>query len=117
MKLKRLSQILAVDVCAVMLSSALGTISVWANSAQTYWEGADSAGAVITDENCPIVVEHELLTFDISDFPQNDYGSEEECLDYSAKVTAQYTFYNPADYTVTAKLVFPFGNLPSYVGV
>lgn len=29
-------------------------------------------------------------------------------------MTAKYTFYNPADYKVTAKLVFPFGYYPEY---
>ena len=35
-------------------------------------------------------------------------------LKYNGKVTAKYTFYNPADYKVTAKLVFPFGYYPEY---
>lgn len=29
-------------------------------------------------------------------------------------MTAKYTFYNPSDYKVTAKLVFPFGYYPEY---
>ena len=83
-----------------------GTPSVSANSAQTYWEGVDRAGVIITDGDCPIVVEHELLTFDLQEFP--DYHRYAE--DYPNKVTAQYTFHNPSDMAVTAKLFFPFGD-------
>ena len=83
-----------------------GTPSVSANSAQTYWEGVDSTGVIITDGESPIVVEHELLTFDLQEFP--DYHRYAE--DYPNKVTAQYTFHNPSDMTVTAKLFFPFGD-------
>lgn len=93
----------------------VSTVIASANSAQSHWNGVYSTGAVVTDENCPVVVEKELLTFDISEFPANYYHSLDEYMAYSAKVTAEYTFYNPADYTVTATLVFPFGNLPDYV--
>lgn len=47
-------------------------------------------------------------------FPKSQYNEETEYLAYSGMVTAQYTFYNPANYTVTAKLLFPFGATPSY---
>lgn len=59
-------------------------------------------------------MDKELLTFDVQEFPKNYYNSAEEFLAYTGKVTAEYTFRNPADYTVTAALVFPFGNLPHY---
>lgn len=85
-----------------------------ANSAQSYWEGVDRAGVVITGDNCPIVVEHELLTFDLQEFPQPYYSDEAEFLAYPGKVTAQYTFCNPSAMTVTAKLLFPFGSQPWY---
>ena len=85
-----------------------------ANSAQRYWSGTDGTGALVKDENCPIVVDSELLTFDVQEFPKSYYNSAEEFLAYTGKVTAEYTFRNPADYTVTATLVFPFGNLPHY---
>ena len=86
----------------------------YANSAQTWWEGADAAGAILTDGESPIVVEHELLTFDLSEFPQNYYRAAEEFQAYGGRVTAEYTFYNPSDYEVKARLLFPFGNLPDY---
>ena len=89
----------------VLLLLLGGTPSVSANSAQTYWEGVDRTGVIITDGDCPIVVEHELLTFDLQEFPNYYYDEG-----YTNKVTAQYTFYNPSDMTVSAKLLFPFGD-------
>ncbi len=81
----------------------------FANSAQSYWEGTDSRGCVIIGENCPIEVTSEVLTFDIAELYKTRYDSDEEFLAYSGRVTAEYTFYNPSDLTVTAKLAFPFG--------
>ncbi|MDE6733012.1 MAG: hypothetical protein K2J77_09075 [Oscillospiraceae bacterium] len=80
-----------------------------ANSAQKFFRGTDAYGAIVTEENCPITVESELLTFDIPEFPNS--GSNPG---YKASVTAEYTFFNPADYTVTARLEFPFGSAPDY---
>lgn len=107
--MKRLTAFLL--VLLLLLGS---TPSVFANSAQSYWEGVDRAGAIVTDGESPIVVEHELLTFDLQEFPQNYYRDEAEFLAYPGKVTAEYTFYNPSDLTVTAKLLFPFGREPWY---
>lgn len=86
----------------------------YANSAQRHWSGTDVTGAVVTGEDCPIVVERELLTFDVQEFPEQYYPDTDSFLAYTGKVTAEYTFRNPADYTVTATLVFPFGNPPHY---
>ena len=86
----------------------------YANSAQRHWSGTDVTGAVVTGEDCPIVVERELLTFDVQEFPEQYYPDTDSFLAYTGKVTAEYTFRNPADYTVTATLVFPFGDPPQY---
>ena len=99
----------------MVIGSLLLTSAVFANSAQMSWSGVAATGMIVTDRNCPIVVEKELLTFDISEFPNESYNSEVTFLAYSGRVTAQYTFYNPADYAVTATLAFPFGELPEYV--
>lgn len=92
-------------------------VTLYANSAQSWWSGTDSTGAIVTDEECPLIVENELLTFDIEEFPQGHYSDLDEFLSYSGKVTAEYTFYNPTDYKVDATLVFPFGNMPDYGAV
>ena len=97
----------------LLLVSAL-VLPASANSAQTRWTGADAAGAIVTGEDCPIVVERERLTFDLTEFPRNHYAEISDYLNYSGSVTAEYTFYNPTDYRVTATLAFPFGAVPIY---
>lgn len=92
---------------------AFATIPASANSAQTYFFGSDSMGAILTGES-PIVVEHEELTFQIPGFPESYYESFEDFMRYNSFVSASYSFYNPSDYTVTAKLLFPFGARPNY---
>lgn len=98
----------------VVAVSAFPLTSASANSAQTYWSGSTASGAAVLEENCPIVVEGEKLVFDLRDFPSNYYEAQEDFLAYGGKVTAQYRFYNPADYTVKATLAFPFGEYPDY---
>ena len=105
---------IAVAFLASLLLNLLLAVPIQANSAQRHWSGTDSTGALVKDKSCPLVVDKELLTFDVQEFPKNYYNSIEEFLAYTGKVTAEYTFRNPADYTVTATLVFPFGNLPHY---
>ena len=88
--------------------------TAFANSAQTYFRGISATGTMVTGVQSPIVVEHEKLTFDLQEFPLEHYSEEGEYLTYGGKVTAEYTFHNPADYDVTAKLAFPFGQTPDY---
>ena len=101
-------------MCIALLRSCIAALPIAANSAQMHWEGVSSTGAIITDGDSPIIVEKELLTFDIDSFPQEYYSDIEEYLAYTGKVSAEYTFYNPADYAVTARLMFPFGTQPMY---
>ena len=109
MKNKRLLAL----ICLLLLLPCL-ILPVSANSAQQHWSGTDASGAIITDGDSPIVVEKELLTFDLNEFPNNYYPDNEDFLSYTGKVAAEYTFYNPSDMTITATLAFPFGNLPGY---
>ena len=92
----------------------LSMITAEANSGPTDWTGTTCLGVAVTDKEVPIVVESELLTFDLPEFPKKEYKSEEELLAYKGKVTAQYTFYNPTDYTITANLMFPLGETPRF---
>ncbi|MBO7196582.1 MAG: hypothetical protein J6V80_04555 [Clostridia bacterium] len=108
----RKQQILAL-ICLLLLLPCF-ILPASANSAQQHWTGTDASGAVITDGNSPIIVEGEVLTFDIAEFPSNHYYDAESFSAYTAKVTAEYTFYNPSDMTVTATLAFPLGHLPGY---
>ncbi|MDE7454186.1 MAG: hypothetical protein K2N22_07255 [Clostridia bacterium] len=108
---------------AIGLSLALATgiaaipaVTASANSAQKDWYGSSTSGMFVADENCPVVVESETLTFDINTFPHNYYYGQEDFAGYDAKVTAHYNFHNPADYDVNMTLAFPFGEYPSYLG-
>lgn len=106
----------ATILAALMLATTF-IVPAYANSAQTHWRGVDSTGAMVVGENCPIEVTKEVLTFDISEFPDDYYHEREEYLAYKGKVTAEYTFYNPTDLTVTATLAFPFGKQPDYASI
>lgn len=104
-------------ITALFTALLLGAVLIqptYANSAQRHWSGTSGTGTLVKDKDCPLAVDKELLTFDVQEFPKNYYNSAEEFLAYTGKVTAEYTFRNPADYAVTAALVFPFGNLPHY---
>ena len=107
---------LAIVLVMLILASSC-VIPAYANSAQTHWRGVDSTGAMVVGENCPIEVKKEVLSFDISEFPSNHYREKEDFLAYTGKVTAEYTFYNPTDLTVTATLAFPFGKQPDYASI
>lgn len=107
-------RILITAALMATLMLPFGVLPAYANSAQTYFHGTDAAG-LIMKEDSPIVVESELLMFDIGSFPSEYITSEEEFKEFHSSVTAQYSFYNPSQYTVTAGLMFPFGSKPSYV--
>ena len=111
--MKHARKYLALGIVFLMMASLLA-VPVSANSAQMQWRGTDATGAIVTGADCPLVVEHELLTFDIGQFPESYYREVSDYLACSGSVTAEYTFYNPADYSVDATLVFPFGAIPDY---
>ncbi len=96
----------------------ISSMSVFANSGPTFWYGTDSYNIIMRD-NCPLVVEKEILTFDVYN-QLDDYYSEndaEKFKNYTDKFTAEYTFYNPTDKDLTAQLAFPMGAMPQYVNL
>ncbi|MBE5751255.1 MAG: hypothetical protein E7357_02460 [Clostridiales bacterium] len=100
-----------------LFNCCVNGFSVSANSAAPTISGTSASGEVLfTDENCPLQVKKENLTFEIGEFPGLGFSSAESLLSYSANFTAEYTFYNPTDYDLTAKMVFPIGKLPEYAG-
>ncbi len=98
---------------STILSVAMA-VPAMANSAQTYFEGISPTGTIFTGEQSPIVVEQEVLTFDLQELPLEYYSNKEEYLAYSGKVTAEYTFRNPSDMDITVEMAFPFGRTPDY---
>lgn len=85
-----------------------------ANSRAQEWYGRDANGVVFVGDDIPIEVTNELLSFDIPTLPYATYNNAETFLSYDSRVTAEYTFYNPTDMTITATLLFPFGSFPEY---
>ena len=100
-------------LCSVLLVACL-TVPASANSAQTSWRGVSSTGMVCQDAESPIEVKSELLTFDFPSGPSPYADSAEDFNNYTSSFTAEYTFFNPSDYTVTARLFFPIGTWPEY---
>lgn len=96
-----------------MIIFILFTMPVHANSLPDIWEGEKGNMTVLMNKDCPIEVESELLTFDVQEFLEEEYREPEDFLAYTGKVTAEYTFYNPTDSKITARLAFPFGRYPS----
>ena len=85
---------------------------VCANSMPDIWYGEKGNMPMPMEEGCPIEVKQEILTFDVQEFPKEEYATSDEFLEYDGKVTAEYTFYNPTDSKITARLAFPFGGYP-----
>lgn len=83
-----------------------------ANSAQRYFYGTTTAGAMLIDEESPIVVTNEDLTFNIESDPL--FYSQEES-EYKNTVSAKYTFNNPSEYVITSGLAFPFAKVVDYL--
>ena len=116
--MKRVARLMFALGVAACVTLGLVAGPALANSARTQWEGVSATGAIVAGSDveggaCPIVVERELLTFDIQEFPR-EYPDPSGSDTYDASVTAEYTFSNPADYAVSATLLFPFGKLPDY---
>lgn len=104
----------SIFIVIVLILSIFFTFQTLANSAKAYWSGTTTTGAIVNDDTCPLIVENEILTFDIQEFPKQYYEEIPEYLSYNGKVTAEYTFYNPSNYNVSATLLFPFGSIPDY---
>ncbi len=115
MEKRRLHRGVCGATAALLAFVLLGAAAVGAsaNSALYLWEGTASGGIAVVGGECPVVVEHETLVFTVDDLP-TDYG-DENMDEYAASVTAEYAFYNPADYAVRMTLAFPYGTLPEYV--
>lgn len=121
-KIKRLSKYSVYFLCLSFICfcasvSIQPNNSANANSAQRYWRGGFSSIPNLLWD-CPVEVESELLSFDIDKFPETSYHNEEsisKLKDYTAKVSAKYTLYNPAEEDIEIGLAFPYGERPSYI--
>lgn len=103
-----------IAIALLMAMFPLMLVPASANSRAQEWYGRDANGVVFVGDNVPIEVTSELLTFDIPTLPYASYRDAETFLAYNSRVTAEYTFHNPTDMTITATLLFPFGTTPEY---
>ena len=80
-------------------------VIVFANSSPTYWKGYPYSEVLLVDENSPIAVKQEKLTFDF-----NESFQEESRIGFSptAKVTAEYEMQNTSDQDLSVQMAFPF---------
>lgn len=99
-------------IFAMIVMFFANSLQVSANSMPAYWEAVALEGVTFYEENCPIEVKSERLIFNIKDFLKEDYRSIEAFQKYGSTVSAEYTFYNPTNTDITAKLMFPMGQLP-----
>lgn len=91
-------------VIVLILFFFLNSTPVWANSAPVYWEASPSSNVMIVEEDSPISVLKENLTFDFRENLLEDYS-------IVAKVNAEYTMKNTSEKEITSAMVFPyFGN-------
>lgn len=100
-------------LCSMSLFICL-SVTVFANSGLSYWSGQSGSELVSKDQDSPLQVKNEVLTFDLREFPQSHYSNIDEFINYSGKVTARYTIHNPSNEKIKATLSFPFGALPAY---
>lgn len=110
----KLSAAAVAVVCAssalFWLISPVRVLSAEANSGAPWEEGVTADGIYSVHEDSVLEVQSEVLTFDISSLPSDIVEGKS----YDARVTAEYTFYNPTDEYVTTAMAFPFGIRPYY---
>lgn len=103
-----------IKILMSVLTVFMTGIHVRANTALTSWDGSRGGGVVTGDEECPIIVEHEDLHFEVPAIPSDVYPDWSHFTQYGQRFTASYTFVNPSDTKAEVLLSFPFGDMPSY---
>lgn len=102
---------------ALMLSLLLLALTVSvcipANAGGVWeWQGAGNTIPFVSDQDCRIVIEKAVITYDIPSFPMKDL--KEPNYDYTASVTAEYSLYNPTEEDVTLNLWLPMWDKGEY---
>ena len=78
-----------------------------------YYEGAYASGAIVKENECPVIVEKESLTLNISSLPS---VTDKDSLAYCAgEAEINYLFYNPGDTAYKMTLLSPYDMIPSYM--
>lgn len=105
--------VFAICMCVAFLACAIFAVptarTASANSAAPWEEGVTGDGVYAVREYSVLEVQSEKLVFDINTLPSLEKGQI-----YDARVTAEYTFYNPTEESLTTQMAFPFGRKPAY---
>lgn len=104
MKIKKLT-VLFLSVISII---SCFTLTAQANSGPAWYKGADSSGAIIMTDNCPVSLQKEVLTFDIDNLPSVSGNFAPNT------VTADYEYFNPTDELLSLRMAFPCGIKPNY---
>lgn len=96
-------------ICLALCAIIPGCIPVYANSAPSYWKGHPYSDVLAVQEDSPIIVEREHLTFDFTNAQAGGYGSPR------GRVLAEYRMTNPTNDTLSVQMAFPFAaNLSNF---
>jgi hypothetical protein len=93
-----MKRLICLAICAVCLSA----LPAYANSAPSYWEGFPYSDVLCLQQDSPITVESERLTFDFSEDREGDNWTP------VARVLADYRMTNPTQSTLSVQMAFPF---------
>ncbi len=100
-------------ILGILLLAMTVSVCVPANAGGVWeWQGAGNAIPIASEEDCPIVVEKAVITYDIPSFPMKEL--EEPNYDYSASVTAEYSLYNPTEEDITMGVWLPVWDRGEY---
>lgn len=83
----------------MLLIASLFSSIVWANSGPSKWERNPGGEVLVIDENSPIEVNRELLSFDINYFKNVEVST--------AKVNATYVMHNTSTVAEVCQMAFP----------
>lgn len=104
LRMKPVAAFTALLICLIL------SMTAYANSAPVHITSGDTARGIIPREESPLIVDKELLTFDIPVLETEGFHYDiTEAVDHSGTVTAQYFFKNPSADPVTLKLAFAHG--------
>ena len=110
--MKRFRSVISL-ICIIALLTSICILPAYAMPAPPKIYGTDIYDVIIKEKDSPIIIENEIITFDLPTLPYAKYYRNETFHAYDSRVTSEYTFYNPTDATVTATLLVRLGTVPS----
>ena len=112
-EMKRFRSVISL-ICIIALLTSICILPAYAMPAPPKIHGTDIFDVIIKEKDSPIIIDNEIITFDLPTLPYAKYYKNETFHAYDSRVTSEYTFYNPTDATVTATLLVRSGTVPYY---